>query len=175
MKLFKLYLSFFLIAGLFFGISLFFPRIYKFERSITIHKPVPEVFAYMNNLRSWESWSAWNKTTDSTMYMFYSRRSDSLGARQYFNGTLLGSGQFTISNYQPNDFFSYHLHMHNGDVNANGTFYFRNIGNATELSWVDSGDVGYNPIFRYMIPSKKKSTEAAFEDGLKRIKANLEK
>ncbi len=175
MKLFKVYLLIISTIALFFLVSLFFPRHYKFEKSITINKSVPEVFSYMNNLRNWENWSAWNKTMDTSMYVFYNKKTDSLGARQYFNGNILGTGRFEISNYKPNAFFSYRLMMHDGEVNAGGTFFFTEKNNATELSWVDSGDVGYNPIFRYMIPLKKNSTEAAFDEGLKRIKENLEK
>ena len=174
MKLFKVFLSFFIIVGLFFGISLFFPRYYKFEKSVSVNKPAHEVFIYMSNLRNWEQWSAWNKSIDSSLYIFYSKRSDSLGAIQYFNGNLLGSGRFIISNYKPDEVLSYNLQMHNSEVNANGTFFFEQKNSTTQLTWIDSGDVRYNPIFRYLIPFKKKSTEAAFEDGLKRIKMNLE-
>lgn len=174
MKLFKVFLSFFLIIGLFFGVSLFFPHKYKFEKSIEINKPKHEVFKYMNNLKNWEQWSVWNKKVDSSLYFFYSSRTDSIGAMQYFNGELLGSGRFKISNFKINEILSYNLRMHNSEVNANGTFYFKDKSSSTELMWVDSGDVGYNPIYRYMIPSKKSSTEEAFETGLNKIKMLLE-
>jgi hypothetical protein len=175
MKLFKVFLTFFLIVGLFFGVSLFFPRQYKFEKSITINKPKHEVFNYMNNLKNWEQWSVWNKSLDSTMYLFYTQRKDSIGAMQYFNGDLLGSGRFKLTNFKENEYLSYDLHMHQSEVNASGTFFFNDQNTITQLTWVDSGDVGYNPIYRYMIPSKKTSTEAAFEEGLKKIKDVLEK
>lgn len=174
MKLFKVFLSFFVIIILFFGISLFFPHTYKIERSIEINKPASTVFTYMNDLRNWEKWSVWNKDLDSTLYTFYSKRSDSLGAKQYFNGDLLGTGRFIINNYKQNEILGYHLQMHGSEVKANGTFFFLPKNSTTQLTWIDSGDVGYNPIFRYMIPSKVSSTEKAFDDGLKRIKENLE-
>jgi carbon monoxide dehydrogenase subunit G len=175
MKLFKVFLSFFVIIGLFLGISLFFPHQYKFENSIEINKPKQEVFTFMNNLQNWEQWSVWNKSIDSTMYLFYTTRKDSIGAMQYFNGNLLGSGRFKISNIKANEFLSYNLQMHQSEVNANGTFFFSDKNTVTQLTWVDSGDVGHNPIFRYMIPFKRSSTEKAFEEGLKRIKEVIEK
>jgi hypothetical protein len=64
--------------------------------------------------------------------------------------------------------------MHDGDVSANGTFLFEKAGEGCSLAWLDSGDVGYNPVFRYMIPSKVSSTEKAFDEGLGRIKSVLE-
>ena len=174
MKLFKVFLSFFILVGLFFGISLFFPHQYKFEKSIDINKPRSEVFGYMNNLKNWEQWSVWNKSLDTSMYLFYSSRKDSIGALQYFNGNLLGLGRFKISHYKANELLSYNLQMHQSEVTANGIFFFSDKNNGTQLTWVDSGDVGYNPIYRYMIPFKRNSTEAAFEDGLKRIKLAFE-
>ena len=68
----------------------------------------------------------------------------------------------------------YQLYMHQGDVNASGTFLFKGENDGMELSWLDSGDVGYNPFLRFMIPSKTKSTSEAFQSGLERIKARVE-
>ncbi|MFN6341165.1 MAG: hypothetical protein ACK4Y6_02080 [Bacteroidota bacterium] len=94
MKLFKLFLSFFLVTGAIMGVSLFFPNTYRIDRSVTIHKPVSDVFAYMSNLRNWEQWSMWNKDIDSTLNIFYRDRSDSLGGVQYFSGERIGTGLF---------------------------------------------------------------------------------
>jgi hypothetical protein len=175
MKLFKLLLSFFVIVALFFGISLFFPHKFKAERSIEIDRPVEEVFAFMKDFKNWDNWSAWNKDQDSTLYTFYSISSDTFGSRKHFNGDLFGTGTFIINNYKPNEVVGYRLKMHGSEAQANGVFFFKPINNHTQLTWVDSTDVGYNPIFRYMVPSKKASTEEAFDEGLKRIKAYLEK
>ena len=160
---------------MFFIVSLFFPRKYKVERSVQINKPVHEVFMYMKDFKNWQQWSVWNKDLDSTLFNFYSRPSDTLGSKQYFNGALLGTGRFKINNYKQDTAVGYNLRMHGSEVEANGVFLFKQINNTTQLTWIDSGDVGYNPVFRYMIPSKVKSTSSAFDDGLKRIKQLLEK
>ena len=175
MKLFKVFLSFFLIVAILWGGSFFFPRTYKVERSISINKPAATVYGFMSNLRNWEQWSLWNKETDSTLHFFYGKRSDSTGGRQYFNGSLLGYGRFEIDSVYPDHFVKYDLYMHAGNVNANGLFRMEsNGGNATILHWIDSGDVGNNPVYRYMLPSKINSTEKAFDEGLARIKKVLE-
>ncbi len=175
MKLFKIFLTLFLIVGLIFIISLFFPHHYRVERSITIDKPVEKVYTYMDDLRNWEQWSLWNKQTDSTLVYFYGKRSDSTGGRQYFYGELLKSGRFMLDVTEPNKKIIYDLYMHNGDVNAKGTFLFLGDNNGnTKLTWLDSGDVGYNPLFRFMLPSKLTSTGKTFDDGLLRIKEKIE-
>jgi hypothetical protein len=175
MKLFKLFLSFFVLAGLFFGMSLFFPRTYRIERSVHISKPADTVFSFMSDLRNWEKWSAWNKGLDATINIFYGKRSDSTGGRQYFYGEKLGSGRFAIEEVIPATVVRYSLYMHGGEVSAEGLFRMKPSGMETTLSWIDSGDVGYNPIYRYMVPSKVASTTTAFDEGLARIKSELEK
>ncbi len=176
MKLFKIFLSFFLVAGAIMLVSLFFPNSYTINRSVTINRPVHEVFTYMNDLRNWEQWSLWNKDIDSTLSIFYRERSDSLGGIQYFSGDRIGTGRFKIVEYVPNEKLGYNLFMNKGDISANGTFTFAAIDSSTsELHWLDSGYVGYNPFFRFMLPNKIKSTSEAFDAGLNRIKQAVEK
>lgn len=59
-------------------------------------------------------------------------------------------------------------------MHSEATFYFKSVNDGTQLFWVDSGDVGLNPLFRYLLPSKISETEHNFEDGLKAIKLAAE-
>jgi hypothetical protein len=60
-------------------------------------------------------------------------------------------------------------------MSINQCFYLKDLGGKTQLSWVDEGDVGYNPIFRFLLPTKISGTEAGFEEGLVVIKQAAEK
>jgi hypothetical protein len=176
MKLFKIFLSLFIILALFVSISRFFPSYYHVDRQIEINKPVNDVYMFMSDLRNWEKWSLWNKDTDSTLRIFYGKRSDSIGGRQYFEGDILGEGRFLIHLAEPNKTVGYNLYMHQGNVNASGLFTMESTANNnTVLHWIDSGDVGDNPIFRYMMTTKVKSTAKSFDEGLSRIKIAVEK
>lgn len=175
MKLFKIFLSFFLVVGAIMLVSLFFPNSYHVDRRVKIAKPVDSVFNFMADLRNWEKWSLWNKETDTTLKVFYGKRSDSIGGRQYFQGETLGSGRFLVTGYDKNNSLQYDLYMNKGQITAGGTFKFVVLdANTTELHWIDSGHVGYNPIFRFMMPNKIKSTEKAFDEGLLRIQQAIE-
>ena len=77
--------------------------------------------------------------------------------------------------FKQNEMIHYDLSINEGTMHSEATFYFKSVANKTHLIWVDSGDVGYNPIFRFMLPSKIKSTEAGFEEGLFEIKRAAEK
>lgn len=175
MKLFKLYLIILFIVGLFFGVSRFFPSSYTVKETIIVDKPLSETFSYLGNIKNWEDWSLWNKTMDSTLYFFYSQKTDTLGARQYLAGELIGNGYLEITQYNTNKSLNYLMYLRQGDMTANGKFEFTRIGDTqTEIAWIDSGDVGNNPIKRYMIPMVTKSTAQTFHDGLVRIKQQLE-
>lgn len=175
MKLFKVFLSFFgIILGIII-ISRFFPHTYKVEKSITINKPANEVFAYMSNLENWEQWSLWNKSVDSTLHYFYNKKQDTLGARQYIRGELIGNGYFEIKEFHKNSLLHFILVVNDGDRTAAGTFLFKAETNAAStLTWTDSGDVGFNPLKRFMIPFVTKNTATTLETGLERIKKNVE-
>lgn len=175
MKLLGIFAGIFGLVGLVFLVSLLFPREYRIERSTVINKPVYETYAYMSSIRNWADWSPWNTDLDSSMVSFYSKVKSGEGAAQYFRGGLVGVGRFRITQSRLNEMIHYDLSINEGIMHSQATFYFKAVANKTHLMWVDSGDVGYNPIFRFMLPSKIKSTEAGFEEGLFQIKRAAEK
>lgn len=175
MKLFKVYLILFLIVGTFVGVSRFFPSTYQVQESIVVNKPIKQTFAFMGNMRNWETWSLWNKTLDSSLYVFYTPKPDTLGARQYLSGELIGRGFIEIIQYKLPSSLSYRITLREGEITANGTFRFKSVSpTQTQIMWIDSGDVGNNPIKRYMIPFVTKSTAETFRTGLARIKTAIE-
>lgn len=174
MKLFGIFAAIIGLVGLVFLVSLLFPKTYRIERSTVINKPVYETYAYMNSIRNWADWSPWNNNLDSSMVSFYSKVKSGVGSTQYFRGGLVGVGRFKINKCTQNAMIHYDLCINEGTMHSEATFYFKPIANKTQLIWVDSGDVGYNPIFRFMLPSKIKSTEAGFEEGLYQIKHTAE-
>jgi hypothetical protein len=171
MKLFKIFLGFWLLIGAFWGISLLFPREFKVDRSIVIDKPVYETFAYLNNINNIAKLSPWDKKIDSTMTWFFSKNTSGKNATYYFNGNLLGTGYLKINECVPNEKLETKLSINGGELTSGSTFYFESIGtDKTKLSWRDYKDVGYNPFHRYQIPSKTTQTELQFDEGLVKIK-----
>ena len=175
MKLFKIYFVIFAIVLAFVLGSRLFPHTYYVERSITINKPVSETFAYLSNYHNWEKWSLWNKNVDSTLYYFYNKTQNTIGSRQYFYGALLGQGYFETIGYKKDSSLQFILSVNRAERTAAGVFTFKVIdAYTTELHWIDSGNVGNNPIKRYMIPFVTKNTATTLDNGLASIKANLE-
>jgi hypothetical protein len=176
MKLFKIYIILFAIVLAFVVGSRFFSPAYMVKETIIVNKPLDGTFAYMSNLKNWEEWSLWNKSLDSTLVYFYNNIRDTTGAIQYISGERIGKGRFKIMSFNRNKDFAYNLSMREGEITANGTFTFNAISDSqTEIAWLDSGNVGNNPIKRYMIPFKTESTKTSFKQQLERIKAAAEK
>lgn len=176
MKLFKIYLLLFAIVLAFVGISRFFNPKYEVRENIVVQKPMHEVFGYLTYLPKWEQWSLWNTDADSTLVFFYNKQQGTKGARQYFSGDLVGKGFIEITTCIPDTAFAYRMYMREGELTASGVFSLRAIDSMqTEISWSDTGNVGNNPLKRYLIPMVTKNTAASFAQGLTRIKQQLER
>lgn len=160
--------------ALIFIASLAFPHQYRIEKSVIINKPLSSTFNYLNQIQNWKDWSPWNNSLDSSMVSFYSQIKMGEGATQYFNGGLVGNGRFRIIESIPEQKLRYDLSINEGQMHSEAIFYFASVAGSTQLFWVDSGDVGYNPLFRFMLPGKVTSTEESFEQGLKAIKLAAE-
>ncbi|MCX6185529.1 MAG: hypothetical protein NTU43_00845 [Bacteroidetes bacterium] len=174
MKLFKVFAGILGFILLFFIVSLLFPRTYKVERMVIVNKPVYESYAFMSDIRNWKKWSPWNSSVDSTFYTFYSKQSNQIGAKQYLGGHILGVGSFTITEAITNEKISYFLSMNEGLISAKASFVFADHNGRTKLSWVDEGDVGYNPFKRYMMSYVTGNTAKSFDEGLIAIKHAIE-
>jgi hypothetical protein len=174
MKLFKVFAGILGFILLFFLVSLLFPRTYKVERMVMVNKPVYESYAFMSDIRNWKKWSPWNSSIDSTFYTFYTKQTNQIGAKQYIGGNLVGVGSFTITEAISNEKISYLLSINEGYITAKASFMFSAMNGRTKLSWVDEGDVGYNPFKRYMMSYVTGNTAKSFDEGLLAIKRAIE-
>lgn len=175
MKLFKVFVGFWILVALIFGTSLFFPRYFKVERSVVVNKPVYETFAYLNNIKNIAKLSPWDRNVDSTLHTFFSQDLEGLNAAYYFHGQLVGQGSLRISESVPEQRIATLLDINNHDMTATSVLHFEDLGNNhTRLMWRSEKDLGYNPIYRFMAPTKTKETETAFDEGLMQIKLAVE-
>lgn len=176
MKLFKIFAGIMGFVALFFLVSLFFPRTYHIEKSTVIDLPAEQTFNYLNNINNWADWSPWNTDIDSTMKFFVSASKTGKGATRYFHGSMVGSGRFRIIESIPQQKLTYNLYINiaEGYFSLDQVFLFKAEGNKTRLSWIDEGDVGMNPVSRYLLPSRVSNTEKGFEEGLQLIKEKAE-
>jgi hypothetical protein len=67
------------------------------------------------------------------------------------------------------------LTIEHGDMTSGGTLTFNALPQQrTELHWIDSGNVGANPLKRFMIPFVTPKTAETLDASLASIKKHLE-
>ncbi len=173
MKLFKIFAGILGFIVLFFLVSLLFPRTYKVQQTIVVNRSIYQSYAFMSDIKNWKKWSPWNKSIDSSFYTFYSKNTAQVGSKQYI-GSQSFVGSFTITEAISNEKISYLLNLNEGSIEAKASFIFEDINGYTKLSWIDIGDVGYNPFKRYMMGYITSNTSKSFDEGLIAIKKAIE-
>lgn len=137
------------LLGIFLGGAYVLPKKYHLERSVVIEAPAAEVFVYLNNLRRWPEWMAWYAAADTTLSAEYEGPETGVGAQQSWQGKKLGSGSVRISRSIDNQLVEYDAHLKSGAIVTHGKLQLTPQGTGTQVTWIDEGDLGYNPFARY--------------------------
>lgn len=151
-----------------FLVSLFFERQFVVSRSVTIQAPVDRVFPYINTPSEWRQWMSWQAPDTSYKYSF---TGPSAGTNSAFvmKGPLVDI-TFKIKTSKPNEGIRYEISTADGEFNTDGDILVKANGNSTEVTWVDSGDVGYNSFARFSLKSVTEKQGADMELSLQKLK-----
>ncbi|MBI5324649.1 MAG: SRPBCC family protein [Ignavibacteriae bacterium] len=159
----------------FFLYSFFLPSDYTVNRKISIYSKNDIVFAYINNLHSWEDWSDWTVKQDSTLRIYYKGPVSGRGAIQLWNSNRMGKGSIEITkSITPNE-VEYLMKIDKEDYISKGKFNLKQTFLGTEINWTIKGEVSWNPIakiFSYFYMDKFMGPD--LERGLKNLKKLIE-
>jgi effector-binding domain-containing protein len=151
-------------------IAYLLPGSYKVERSIYIKADKMLTYGLVCNLQKWHLWSAWTKEADSTVVFEFEGTDCQPGAVMRWTGERLGNGEMILSEIQPGQFLGYDLSFDKGKYTSRGSFSFEEIADSMKITWVDEGDLGYNPFARYMGLMMERMMGPDFEKGLTKLK-----
>lgn len=151
-------------------IAYLLPRNYKVERSIFIKADKMVIYDLTSNFNKWNLWVAWNREMDSTVVFELSGEMGKPGAQWKWNGQILGNGEMTLTELQPGQFVGYDLAFDQGKYTSKGGFNFEESGDSVKITWFDTGDLGFNPIARYMGLMMERMMGPDFEKGLSKLK-----
>src|SRR5882672_10981835 len=149
-----------LLAVLVIGGYLLSPK-FTVSRSITINAPADKVYAFVANPKSWKQWSVWNQR-DPAMEIVYS-------------GPESGNGAMTFTSTEPARKVAFDLYFPDFGTTSKGQIDFVPDGNTTKVTWTMNGDMGSNPLFRWMALGADSMVGKDFEGGLANLKAVAEK
>lgn len=154
-------------------IGFLLPRQVHIERSIVINAPQAELFEALNSFKRFNEFSAWAALDPNTQYSYEGPES-SVGARMSWvsSDPELGSGTNEIVESRAPDLIRTRLNF--GGQAAEATFTFVPADGATRVTWGFDGDLGNNPIMRFVGLMFDKWIGSDYEKGLARMKQVME-
>jgi hypothetical protein len=154
-------------------IGFLLPRQVHVERSIVINAPQPQLFDALNSFKRFNEFSPWAALDPNTQYTYEGPESG-VGARMSWvsSDPNLGSGTNEIVESRTPDFIRTRLNF--GGQPAEATFTFAPADGATRVTWGFDGDLGNNPIMRFVGLMFDKWIGSDYEKGLARMKQVME-
>jgi uncharacterized protein YndB with AHSA1/START domain len=138
-------------------------------------KAKPEaVFALVGDLRRWKEWGAWQER-DPGMKSTYSEKAVGVGAWSAWESKTEGNGKMTVTAYAPLQRIVYKLEFPDMGTSSEGSVTLLPGEGGVKVVWLDTGDLGMNPLFRWFGLFIDGIIGPDFEKGLANLKLLAEK
>src|ERR1700674_1092063 len=169
-------LALILIVIVLVAIAFALPRKYEVVRSIDIAASPDKVFEQINDPRNWAKWTVWNQR-DPAMKIDYSGAASGEGAKWVWRSQSEGNGEMEFTRSDAPKLLAYKLYFPDFDSRSTGELALvpAGIGNGTRLTWSNRGDLGNNPMRRWMGLAMDKMVGSDFDAGLRNLQSLLEK
>lgn len=154
-------------------IGFLLPKDYRVERSILIEAKPEEVYPDIVDLRAWVNWGVWFQR-DPNMILKYSGSDRAIGMFSSWESETEGNGEMEITQLEHNKKVVYRLYFPEVGMGSTGSLILTPVGDATRVTWHDSGEVGINPVDRYFILIIDSVIGPDFATGLENLKTIIE-
>ncbi len=149
--------------------ALFLPSRYHVERKVVVQAKPTEIFPLLNDLRRWPEWTAWTTNREPSLIYTPSGAPTGVGAVQSWTAKS-GNGTIKITSSDPATGVGYEFNFNDGRFVSTGRIQMQPAAGGTELKWTAEGDLGANPVGRYLGLLMDKMMGADFETGLVNLK-----
>lgn len=153
------------------------PKTYDVSRSISISKPVSEVFDYVRSLKKHDEWGPWAKR-DLNMVKEFTGTDGEVGAISSWKGNKeVGEGEQEITGIKVNEVVETQLRFLKPFKSVSDA-YIRVLeeGNgSTKVTWGFSGKNKFPVSIMMLFMNMEKNVGKDFEQGLSDLKSILEK
>ena len=147
---------------------------FSVARTTTVAAPAGKLYALIADPREWKRWTVWNQR-DPSMQISYSGPGSGAGAGWAWKSTSEGDGKMTFTTAEPNRRLAYELFFPDFGTTSTGALSLAPEGAATKVTWSMDGDMGSNPLFRWMALFGDRMVGPDFEAGLANLMALAEK
>ena len=174
MKIVKALLAVVLVlaAVLLLGGMLLSPQ-FSVSRSTIIAAPPAKVYALVADPRRWKDWTVWNRR-DPQMAMSYSGAASGAGAVWEWQSASEGNGRMSFTETVADRRVAYSLYFPDMGTTSTGALVMAPEGGGTRITWSIEGDMGGNPLMRWMALAMDGLVGKDFEAGLARLKTLAE-
>ncbi len=157
------------------AISFLLPDTYTVERTTVIKAKPETVFGLFGDLRRWKEWGSWFEK-DPAMKVSYSEKTTGVGAWSSWESVSQGNGKMTYEVYEAPKRVAYKLEFPDMGMSSWGTLTLENLeGGSVKVTWVDAGELGMNPVYRWFGLFLDGMIGPDFEHGLQKMKTLAEK
>jgi len=150
-------------------VAFILPKTYKVERMVYINADKDLIYNLTSNFNKWPLWVPWTREMDSTAVFETQGENGQVGTIWQWKGKKMGEGTMTATDLIPGQLVAYDLSFNNGKYQSKGKVMIEE-GDSCKVSWTDEGDLGYNPLARYMGLFMEKMMGPDFEKGLAKLK-----
>lgn len=147
---------------------------FKAVRSVTVHAPADKVYPLLADPREWKRWTVWNRR-DPAMAITYSGPPSGVGAGWEWKSQSEGDGKMTFTAAEPGRRVAYDLFFPDFGTTSSGDLLLSPDGSGTKVTWTMNGNMGSNPLMRWMALFMDRMVGPDFEAGLANLKALAEK
>jgi hypothetical protein len=151
------------------------PADFSLVRSAAMSAPASKPFAVVNDFHRWEEWSPWAKIDPDAKNTFTGSQSGQ-GAVFDWEGKKSGAGRMTLLESVPNQRIKVDLEFSKPMKARNSVlFTFKPDGDQTVVTWEMSGTKNFMSKCFCMMMSMERMVGPQFEDGLRNMKALVER
>jgi uncharacterized protein YndB with AHSA1/START domain len=161
------------LAALLFAGGLGLSGEFRAVRSTQINAPADKVYALVVDPREWKRWSVWNQR-DPAMAITYSGPPSGAGAVWEWKSKSEGDGRMTFTAADPGKRLAFELFFPDFGTTSTGALDLGPAGAATQVTWTMYGNMGRNPVYRWMALFMDRMVGPDFEAGLANLKALAE-
>jgi effector-binding domain-containing protein len=149
------------------------PKTYHIERSAVMKGDKSLIYDLTANLNKWDLWAPWRQVDTAAVYELVGK-DEQVGTLRKWDGKVIGNGQMVLTQLVPGELVGYDLSFQHGKYQSKGKITIEAAGDSNKVAWIDEGDLGYNPMARYMGLFMKKMLAPDFDKGLAKLKKVVE-
>jgi len=149
--------------------SLLLSSDFKVTRSQLVAAPPERVYELVVDPRRWKEWSVWNRR-DPAMQISYEGAASGVGAVWAWKSATEGDGRMSFTAAEPARRLAYDLYFPDFGTTSTGEITLAAEGSGTRVTWSMAGNMGSNPVFRWIALFADRMVGKDFDEGLAQLK-----